>query len=408
MIRRGEWTVSRLKYIADCNAESLPEDTDPETSFTYVDISNVTQGKMNVDSAPLRFAEAPSRARRLAKPGDTVVSTVRTYLRAVAAVPDTDRPLVFSTGFAVLQPKSMVDGRFLAYYLQGDEFVDRVVASSTGVSYPAITATELMRFDVRLPDQREQRQIVEFLDRETVKIDGLIAEEEGLVEVLRERWISVVRHAIPSPATESEYADRLSRFTRIGNGSTPRRENAAYWTGGSFPWLNSAVVNQSRVVGSDQYVTDVALAECHLPVVPSGAVLVGLTGQGRTRGMATVLDIDATISQHVAYVNPDRRRWNPEYLRWALTAAYGELRALSDENGSTKGGLTCEDLKRFRLVRPPVQEQKQIAEYLDEETKKIDSLIAEAEGIVGVAKERRSALITAAVTGQIDVWGEVA
>jgi type I restriction enzyme S subunit len=258
------------------------------------------------------------------------------------------------------------------------------------------------------PERREQDAIVDYISREAAKIDALVAEQEGLVSVLRERRIAVVRHAIPDPSDKPESADRLSRFARIGNGSTPRRENVDYWQGGTFPWLNSAVVNLGRVTGSDQFVTDLALAECHLPVVPAGSILVGLTGQGRTRGMATVLDIEATISQHVAYVTPDPRQWNTDYLRWALSASYGDLRALSDENGSTKGGLTCEDLKRFRLVRPAIRGQGLIADYLDGETEKIDALIAEAEGIVGVAKERRSALITAVVTGQIDVRGEVA
>src|SRR5690606_31587015 len=111
--------------VAAANIATLPEDTDESFEFTYVDIGNVTQGTMNTDSPPIRFGDAPSRARRLAQPGDSVVSTVRTYLRAVATVPKTDQPLVFSTGFAVLHPAEGVDARFLSWYLQGDEFVSR-------------------------------------------------------------------------------------------------------------------------------------------------------------------------------------------------------------------------------------------------------------------------------------------
>jgi type I restriction enzyme S subunit len=119
--------------------------------------------------------------------------------------------------------------------------------------------------------------------------------------------------------------------------------------------------------------------------------------------MATILDTEATISQHVAYVTPNHDHWLPEYLLWTLRAAYGDLRALSDENGSTKGGLTCEDLKGFRVALPELDEQRRIVAVLDEQTAKIDTLMAETGRFVGLSKERRAALIAAAVTGQIDL-----
>ena len=93
-------------------------------------------------------------------------------------------------------------------------------------------------------------------------------------------------------------------IARIGNGSTPSREIPEYWTGGSYPWLNSSVVNLASVSEAEQFVTERALKECHLPIITPPAVLVGITGQGRTRGMATVLLVEATINQHVAYLKP--------------------------------------------------------------------------------------------------------
>lgn len=189
--------------------------------------------------------------------------------------------------------------------------------------------------------------------------------------------------------------EKLGRTARIGNGSTPRRESTVYWDSGDVPWLNSSVVNESRVTRAEQFVTAAALRECHLPLVAPGSVLVGLTGQGKTRGMATILDIEATLNQHVAYVTPDRSRWYPEYLVWSLRAAYDELRCLSEENGSTKGGLTCEALKQFRIGMPPVEFQHAIAEYLDRETARIDTLIEEQQRLLGMLRERRRAVVSA-------------
>lgn len=122
--------------------------------------------------------------------------------------------------------------------------------------------------------------------------------------------------------------------------------------------------------------------------------------------MATLLGITATINQHLAGVVSDRRYWDSRYLMMLIGTAYDELRRVSDEGGSTKGALTCADLHSFRVPRPPLPEQRAIVAHLGAATAKIDELIAKAEEHVNLARERRAALITAAVTGQIDVLGE--
>lgn len=298
----------------------------------------------------------------------------------------------------VSTPVKDVDARWLAHLLRTMD----LGRYSVTAAQPGIGVAQVAALDAYLPSLEEQRAIADFLDGQTSRIDALIGKQNQLIDILHERRAAVIRVSIDAAATASK-PDKLARRTRVGNGSTPRREQAAFWTGGDFPWLNSAVVNAPSVTGSDQYVTERARLECHLPVVRPGAVLVGLTGQGRTRGMATILEIEATVSQHVAYVQPETAHWDSRYLLWALRSRYDELRLMSDENGSTKGGLTCYDLANLRLARPPLHEQQAIAAYLDEQTSWIDALISKAKEHIVLAKERRAALITAAVTGQMDV-----
>ncbi|MDQ0376282.1 restriction endonuclease subunit S [Amycolatopsis thermophila] len=310
-------------------------------------------------------------------------------------------PAVVGGDAVVFHPSHEIDPLYLAYALESSPLRAYKAIRSTGFTVVHISAGKLKTLPIPIPPLAKQRAIAHYLDRETVRIDTLIEEQQRLIEMLRERRQAVAMHAILQSTGSA--TDKLGRTARIGNGSTPRRDSAIYWRGGHIPWLNSSVVNKARVSGAEQFVTAVALRECHLPVVAPGSVLVGLTGQGKTRGMATILDIEATVNQHVAYVTPDRSRWLPEYLLWSLRASYDELRRLSEENGSTKGGLTCEALKQFRLAVPPLDEQRRIAAYLDGQTAKIDTLIVETEGFIELARERRAALITAAVTGQIDV-----
>jgi type I restriction enzyme, S subunit len=293
--------------------------------------------------------------------------------------------------------------RYLGYVLRAYRDAGVIDLVCNGSTIPHLTAEKLKALRIPTASPNAQRAIADYLDRETARIDTLIEEQQRLIEMLRERRRAVALHAIDESISAGAVSDKLGRSAHIGNGSTPRRDNTAYWDGGEVPWLNSSVVNESRVTCAEQFVTPVALRECHLPVVPPGSVLIGLTGQGKTRGMATILDIEATVNQHVAYVTPDESTWLPKYLLWSLRASYDVLRGLSEENGSTKGGLTCEALKQFRLAIPLLDEQRRIAEYLDQQIAKIDLLVTETGRFIELAWERRSALITAAVTGQIDV-----
>ena len=92
---------------------------------------------------------------------------------------------------------------------------------------------------------------------------------------------------------------------QVGNGSTPSRENSDYWSDGTYPWLNSSVVNEEDVTKPSELVSRrTLLRECHLPRIEPPAVLVGITGEGKTRAMASTLRIEATINQHLAFIKP--------------------------------------------------------------------------------------------------------
>src|SRR3989442_235380 len=134
----AHWKVRRLKHLASLNPESLGEDSDPGLELVYVDIGGVDSLGRIAERESLTFGSAPSRARRLVRGGDVIVSTVRTYLRAIAPVNDLESNLVVSTGFAVVRPADDLTPDYAAYALRAPYFVERVVANSKGGSFPAI------------------------------------------------------------------------------------------------------------------------------------------------------------------------------------------------------------------------------------------------------------------------------
>ena len=178
---------NRFKYVASLNPESLSENESPEFEFSYLDIGAVGRGVLVEEPIKVRFSDSPSRARRIVKNGDIIVSTVRTYLRACWAVNSELDDLIVSTGFAVLRSDPSVDSRYLGWYCMTSTFIDQVVAKSVGVSYPAINASEIMGFDLPFPDLQIQVQVADVLDRKIGVLRDLCEAIENQILLLQER-----------------------------------------------------------------------------------------------------------------------------------------------------------------------------------------------------------------------------
>ncbi len=326
-----------------------------------------------------------------------------------------------TTELHVLNLGNEIEARFLYYITVSDRFRRLGEAAMFGAAGQKRVPEDFVRdYRVPVPLLAQQRAIANYLDRETARLDALVAEKERLLRLLAEKRQALITRAVtrgldPDAAMRDSGIPwlgqipahweiwKLGHAASIGNGSTPNRNKAAYWTDGRIPWSNSGVVNQSEVIGADQFVTAHAVQECHLPLVKAGSVLIAITGQGKTRGRAVVLSIDSTINQHLAFIQPECSRLRPWFLRWTLFAAYDFLRSISDDTGGTKGALTCEQVANLRVPIPPPDEQSAILDHITVSTGRFDFLQSAAKRTIAIIKERRSALIAAAVTGRTDI-----
>jgi type I restriction enzyme S subunit len=186
------WEVKRLKDICSINLNSLPENTNKNLEFKYVDIGSVSleNGINNVEE--YTFKNAPSRARRIAEKGDTIISTVRTYLKAIDFVDEIKSTYVYSTGFAVLHPKVFIYPEFLGNFVRSDAFTEQVTVNSKGMSYPAINSTDIGRLVVVHCDFDEQIEIAEFIETATAKIATAISLKEQEIDKLKEYKMSLI------------------------------------------------------------------------------------------------------------------------------------------------------------------------------------------------------------------------
>ena len=167
-------TRRKLKYLASINDDVLDENIDVEFEIQYIDIGNVDSSGRISEVASYRFGDAPSRARRLVRDGDVIISTVRTYLQAIAQIHEPPDNLVVSTGFAVVRPlQDRFDARYCRFVLREPSFLAEVEKRSVGANYPAINVFDLADIPIPMHSLPQQRAIADYLDRETAKLDML-------------------------------------------------------------------------------------------------------------------------------------------------------------------------------------------------------------------------------------------
>jgi type I restriction enzyme S subunit len=419
----AHWQVRRLKYLAALNPESLSEDTDPMQEMVYVDIGGVDSLGRLVEPEPLTFASAPSRARRLVRHGDVIVSTVRTYLRAIARISDPAPGLVVSTGFAVVRPDNGLTTDYAAYALRAPYFVERVVANSTGVSFPAINESEMATYELAVPPEPEQRAIAAFLDRQTARIDALVAKKERLVELLEEKRAALITRAvtrgldpnIPMKDSGIEWLGAIPAHWDV----KPLKGISGLQTGLTLgktyekaslvarPYLRVANVQDGYLALDD-------IAEVELPVqdapryeLHAGDVLMTEGGDFDKLGRGYVWEaqIAGCLHQnHIFAVRPRRDVLSSRFLALTMSSGYGRAYFTATSKQSTNLASTnSTKLRNLPMPLPKFSEQKEIVLIIDRETARIDALVARVRDAIDRLKELRTALISAAVTGKIDV-----
>lgn len=350
--------------------------------------------------------------------GDLLFGKLRPYLAKAYVAPESGEAV---GDFHVLRCNQTINPHFLQFQILNSGFIGVIDSSTFGSKMPRISWGSLGNMVLAVPSIEDQSVICTFLDREIAKIDALIAEQQTLIALLAEKRQAIITHAVtkgcnPDVAMKDSgvlwmgaipphwHIVKLGLYASIENGTTPSRIVPEYWEGGDIPWLASGEVNQWKITEASEFITAAALDKFSLRLLPVGTVVVGLIGQGKTRGMSAMLCIPATINQNLAAICPGPQL-EGLYVLYLLHAVYGWLREAG--RGGNQAAMNCEMLSALRIPLPPLVEQRSIVEFIEIETSKIDLLRQEAERVIGLLKERRSALITAAVTGQIDVRGAV-
>ena len=392
-----------LRYLASLNDQKLADGTSADLEFRYLDIGAVGRGRVTEDPVPMRFVDAPSRARRRVQAGDTVVSTVRTYLRAVWPVTGETDDLVVSTGFAVVRPRD-IQPAFLAWALQSDVFIEEVVARSTGVSYPAINPTELAGIRVPRPPVDEQRQIADFLDAETSRIDALITAKQHMIELVDQQLARKLDDLLDD--VDSRPAP-LRRFTRSITQGTSGVAGAEPARDGQWGILKLSAVKNGIFRPSENK----ALGP-EFPVDESLSPRPGDLLVTRSNTPAYVGDSAAIRDEVGQVLLPDLiyrvrldDRLDPTFASMALRTSRARVALSSSARGTSQSmvKLRGEDILNVELPAPGLAEQRTMVAAHDALVQLARQLTAALTRQIELLRERRQALITAAVSGELTV-----
>jgi len=404
-----EWRVVRFAAIADYKAGRTPARANLEfwdgarNGVPWVAISDMTEfGTVTATKEKISRAAFEHIFRSQAVRAGTLIMSFKLTIGRVATL---GVDACHNEAIISIYPKPEVDQRYLGYFLAQvdyDALQDRQVKGNT------LNQEKIDRIEVWLPPLDEQSSIANVLDllRQSIDLqDRALATAEDLKRAaMRELFTRGLRgepqkETEIGPVPESWNVVPLGSLGRIGNGSTPKKSIPAYWEGGTYPWLTSAKIYDRDIEAADQFVTNTALDKCHLPIVKPGAVLVAITGQGKTLGHCAVLRIEATINQHVAYLQTDTSKADPGFIRGYLETQYDYLRQVAAGGGSTKGALTCSFLRSLPLPLPEMAEQREIVAILDTIDRKIDLHRKKR----AVLEELFKALLHKLMTGEIRV-----
>ena len=281
-----------------------------------------------------------------------------------------ERSMAFNQDVKAVIPGERVDPAFLLYALTASKMAIHQLVGRSAHGTMTLMSDDLAQCSIPLPPMAEQRAIVDLLSvvqRAIEQQERLLALTGELKKALLAKLFTEGLRGEPQRPTDvglmpsSWELVSLGSIAKIGNGSTPKRDNKTFWDGGTTPWLTSGKIHERFIEHADEFVTSIAIKECHLPRVKPGSLLVAITGQGKTLGSSALVSFETCVSQHLAYAQFHSSRIVPEFVLWYMQTRYQHLRSMSQAGGSTKGALTCGYLKTYPVPLPSVEEQREIA-----------------------------------------------
>lgn len=381
------------------------------------------------DLAPVHGTSITTTARTITRaglssgsavvPSESLLLSTRAPIGYVAA---TTTETAFNQGCRGLVPRTELDLRFFRYQLMARRA--DLVASGQGSTFTELSTDGLAAFKVWSPSPIAQRGVADFLDAETARIDALVEKKRRMVDALHRRWAVVRRNGVtigidanaPTRSTGISWLrvvpvhwrmSKLQHLADVRSGATPSTGREDYWDG-DVPWVSPKDMKRFEIDSSLDYVTARAVKEVGLHLAEPGCVLFVVRGMILAHTFPVALNsVPVTINQDMKALR--LKQDDSRFLAHLLAGVSDSVLALLvEESAHGTRVLRMDRWKEFPLFLPPLDEQRRIVRFLDDEIERVSAITGRISQQLVLLSEHRQALITAAVTGGLDVAKAVA
>jgi type I restriction enzyme S subunit len=419
----AHWEVRKVKRLCLVRRGASPRPIDDpiyfddDGEYAWVRIADVTASERYLTATTERLSSLGKSRSVALEPGELFVSIAATVGKPII----TRIKCCIHDGF-VYFVGLREDREYLYYLFSCGEPYKGLGKLGTQLNLNTDTIGDIY---LPLPKREEQQAIVRVLDRETARIDALMARKARLIELLQEQRTALITRAVTKgldpnvPLKDSGVewlreipvhweGSRMWRISRAISGGTPTKEEPRYW-GGEIPWVSPKDMKHRFIDSSEDTITVQALGETGLKLIPPPAVLIVV------RGMILAHSFPVAITRVPVTINQDmkalrlRSDIEPLFIAWVFEGIGKALvAAVVEEAAHGTRAIRMDQWRSVTVPVPPESDQRAIAAFLDRETARIDALVDKVCAAIDRLKELRTALISAAVTGKIDVREEIA
>ncbi len=399
-----DWEYVQLSELANIDPESLKTTTDASFEFRYIDIATVSTGKIDKPSKSLKLADAPSRARRVIRSGDVLISTVRPNLKAFAYFNGGRGNFICSTGFSVLRPKENSNGRFLLNALLSNDITGQIDALVVGSNYPAINSSDVKNLVLLAPPVPEQKKIAAIL----TSVDNVIEKTQAHINKLKSLKKGMMQELLTKGIGHTEFKDSpvgripmgwevislVEVSTKISDGihTTPKytiHSEYCFVNGNNLKEGSVLVGGSTKHVSKDEYIK-------HKKELGDATILISINGT--IGNLAYYRGEMVVLGKSAAYINL-KNTVSKDFIYYVLSSEYVKAYYELELTGSTIRNLSIGSIRNTPVAFPCLKEQEEISAIL----KSIDASIKlSLEKNLKVASLKK-ALMQDLLTGKVRV-----
>ena len=319
----------------------------------------------------------------------------------------------------VLKPRRNMCNAYYSFVFRSERFADEFYRWGNGIVDDLWSTkwSNMKRIYIPAPSLQEQRCIADYLDRKCSQIDAIIARQQEVTEKLKAYKLSVITEAVtkglkpnvPMKDSGVEWIgeipehwklSHIGNLVEMGSGWTPARKKPEYWENGNIPWMSSGEINDEYIYSTAEQITELGLQNSNAKILPVNTVMLGLIGQGKTKGLTAILKTEVCCNQNLAYLIADEKYLHYRYLFYCFKAMYFYIRGLV---GESQAGIYSYFLKKLHIPLPDIEQQIRISDYLDTKCEAIKNSINKRERIIEKFTSYKRSLIYEVVTGKKEV-----